>query len=218
MPIPFLSTPDREIVAETKELVDVEDIVDDIVIFKKGNCAIILESTSLNFGLLSEKEQEAVIASYAALLNSLNFPIQILIKNERKDISSYIDFLNEKKRAIKNQKLLKIMEDYINFIQESIKKKNVLSKRFFIIIPFSQYELGVSKNVLADFIPTSKKGGLPFEKDYIVKKAKISLYPKRDHLIKQAKRFGVTLKPLEGGELIKLFYEIYNPEAPNKQE
>ena len=88
MKIPFISIPDKPISAASQKHLPIADIVDDLIMYKDGGAAIILETTSLNFGLLSEKEQQAVIAAYAALLNSLSFAIQIVIRSQRKDISS----------------------------------------------------------------------------------------------------------------------------------
>ena len=212
--IPLLSIPDKAIEATTQEQIPVADIVGDIVIYKSGGAAIILESTSLNFGLLSELEQEAVIAGYAALLNSFTFPVQIVVRSERKDISSYINFLNKSQEEIENPKLLTIMKDYKNFIIEAIRKKNVLSKKFYIVVPFTPYELGVAKSVIA---VTKTKGPLPFPKNYVVNKAKMTLYPKRDHLMRQAGRLGIRFRQLKTNDLIELFYHTYNPEPPLKK-
>lgn len=217
MRIPLLSTPDVTIISTTQDLLPVADIVDDLVIYKNGGASQIMESTSLNFGLLSQREQEAVIASYAGLLNSFNFAVQIVVRSQKKDITSYMDFLNEAEGKIKNQKLRLIMEDYKAFVIEAILKKNVLSKRFYIVVPFTPYELGVTKSVAASISPASKNKPLPFPKSYVVRKAKISLYPKRDHLIRQAGRLQIQLKPLSREEIIKLFYDIFNPEPPVKE-
>jgi len=218
MQIPFLSTPDKAIVSSTQELLPIADIVDGIVLYENGGAALIMESTSLNFGLLSEKEQRAVIASYAGLLNSLNFPVQIVVRSQKKDIGSYMDFLNEAEKRIKNQKLLMLMKDYKKFIQEAIKKKNVLSKKFYIVIPFTPYELGVAKSVASTFRFTKKTVVLPYPKSYVLRKAKISLLPKRDHIIRQARRLTIHLRQLTTEELIELFYNVYNPELPVKEK
>jgi hypothetical protein len=210
MKIPFISIPDKPISAPTQKHLPIADIVDDLVMYKDGGAAIILETTSLNFGLLSEKEQQAVIAAYAALLNSLSFAIQIVVRSQRKDISSYMNYLDEASSKIQNPKLVEIMTGYKNFVAETIKKKNVLGKRFFIVLPFSSLELGVTKSALS----LAKKGPLPYPKAYAIKKAKVSLYPKRDHLIRQAGRLSIKLKQLSTSELIELFYDIYNPEIP----
>ena len=211
MKIPFLSIPDQPITAPAQKHLPIADITEDIILYKNGGAAIVLESTSLNFGLLSEKEQQAVIAAYAALLNSLSFPIQIVVRSQRKDISSYMDYLDEAYQKIKNEKLANLMNSYKRFVLETIKKKNVLGKRFFIVIPFSSLELGIGKSLAS----ATKKGPLPFPKSYIIKKAKVSLYPKRDHLIRQAGRLGIKLKQLSTTELVEIFFQIYNPEKPS---
>ncbi len=209
--IPFLSVPDKPLTATTQDFVPVADITNDIVIYKDGGASLIMESTSLNFGLLSEKEQEAVIAAYAAMINSLTFSTQIVVLTQKKDISSYLNFLDEQAKKMTQPLLSNLMQNYRNFISESVKKKNVLGKRFFVILYLSPLELGIAKSVAA----ITKGGGpLPFPKSYVIKKAKITLYPRRDHLIRQAGRLGLKFKQLTTPELINLYYSIYNPEKP----
>jgi len=167
--VPFLSIPDKPISSTAQKLVPIADIVDDVVIFVDGGCSVVLESSSLNFGLLSAKEQQAVIYAYSALLNSLNFPIQILIRSQVKDIKKYMDYLEVARGKIVNPKLNSLMVSYKSFISETIKKGNVLGKRFFIIIPFSPFELGTAKSTLA---LTKRSGPLPFSKEHVIKKSK----------------------------------------------
>ncbi len=211
MKIPYLSIPDRPLISTTQNAIPVADITNDVVIYKDGGAALIMESTSLNFGLLSEKEQQAVIAAYAAMINSLSFSMQIVVRTQRKDISSYLVFLDQEAQKIKHPLLAKLMANYKGFIQESVKKKNVLGKRFFIVLYLSPLELGVGKSIAAF---TKRSGPLPFPKSYVIKKAKIVLLPRRDHLIRQAGRLGIKLRQLKTQELIDLFYRVYNPEHP----
>jgi hypothetical protein len=206
--LPFLNLPDAALEASGQEHLPVADIGEDIVLFKDGGASLVLESTSLNFSLLSEKEQEAIIAAYSGLLNSLSFPIQVFVRTQKKDISTYLNYLAEAAKKITHPGLFRLMESYRRFILESIKKKNVLGKRFFIIIPFSPLELGVTKSALS--LLKGKKA-LPFPKSYVIKRAKIALYPKRDHLMRQVTRFGVKLRQLNSLELTELFYNVYNP-------
>ena len=208
--IPYFGTPDMPLRSTTQDHLPIADITNDIVLFKDGGASIVLESSSLNFGLLSEKEQQAVVAAFAALINSLSFSMQIVVRTQRKDISGYINYFDRESAKIVNPKLKAITEDYRHFITDSIKKKTVLGKRFFIVIPFSALELGVTKSAQSIL----KKGPLPFPKDYVMKKAKITLFPKRDHLVRQAGRLGLRLKQLNTNELIELYYQINNPEPP----
>lgn len=209
--IPIFGIPDVPLEEATQAAISVADIVDDIVLFKDGGACVVLESTSLNFGLLSEKEQEAVIAAFAALLNSFSFSVQITVRSQLKDISSYIRYLGEAQQKITNPKLAALMEDYKTFISETIKRKNVLSKKFYLVIPFSALELGVTKSVMT---LTKKKGPLPYSKEDVLKKAKTVLLPKRDHLVRQAGRLGLKLRQLTTIQLIELYYDVFNPTPP----
>lgn len=196
--------------ASTQEHLPIEDIAENLVILKDGSCSLVISVSAVNFDLLSEREQDAIIYAYGALLNSLTFPVQILIRSQRKDISSYLNLLDRQQIQKKNSPLVAdLIGSYRKFVSEVVKKNNVLDKKFYAVIIFSALELGVS-STLTSIIKQSK--GLPFPKDYIVQKAKISLMPKRDHLMRLFNRIGLRTRQLENTELTKLFYEIYNGE------
>ncbi len=209
--IPIFGIPDEPIISSTQDFVPIADITEDVVLAKNGGAAIVLESSSLNFSLLSEKEQQAVIYSYAALLNSLSFPIQIIVRSQIKDISKYMEYLEKARQKITNPKLASFMDNYKNFVRETIKKRNVLGKTFYIVIPFSPYEMGVAKSAS---LVAKKQATLPFTKDFVLKKAKIALYPKKDHIIRQGRRLGLVIRQLSTSQLIELFYNIFNAEPP----
>ncbi|MBI4999468.1 hypothetical protein HZB97_01710 [Candidatus Gottesmanbacteria bacterium] len=170
---------------------------------------MIIETSATNFGLLSEKEQEALIFAYAGLLNSLTFPLQIVIRSKRKDISSYLKLLDEAKDKQDKEELKQRITRYKEFIIKIIGENNVLDKKFYLVIPFSSLELGI-KSAAGGL--TGKKG-LPFPKNYIFEGAKTALFPKRDHLLRQLTRLGLKGKPLNSQQLIELFHNIYNPEV-----
>lgn len=208
--IPYIGTPDKPLTTTTLDHIPISDIVGDIVLYKDGGAAVVMEASSLNFSLLSEKEQQAVVAAYSALINSLSFSIQIVVRTQRKDISGYLKYFDEKSSQITNPKLAAITADYKKFITESIKKKTVLGKRFYIVIPFSPLELGVTKSAQSIL----KKGPLPFPKEYVMKKAKITLYPKRDHIVRQTGRLGLKLRQLSTSDLIDLYWSVNNQKPP----
>ena len=196
--------------ASTQQHLDIEDIRDDIVILKDGSCCLILQTTAVNFSLLSESEQDATIYSYAGLLNSLTFPVQIVIHSQKKNIRSYLNLLVAQEQKMKNQLLKSQLGKYRQFIQKTVKENEVLDKKFYLVIPFSSLEMGITSTLASTM---KKKSGLPFDKDFIIQKAKTSLVPKRDHLVGQLARLGLTTKQLTTPELIKLFFQYYNPES-----
>lgn len=201
--------------SSTQRHVIVSDIAEDIVLTKDGGAALVLKSTALNFSLLSENEQEAVTLSYAGLINSLSFPIQILVRSQKKDITKYLSYLEEQKNLQTNEKLKGLMGTYSRFITQIVKKRNVLEKEFYVIIPFSPFELGITQAGLIDTLPIpgiKKRVGrkIPFSKDYVIKKAKTTLYPRRDHLMRQSGRLGIRMEQLTTEGLATLFFKIYN--------
>lgn len=199
----------KTIRARTYEHLDIEDITRNVVILKDGSGCLIMQASTINFSLLSEGEQEAIIYAYAAILNSLTYPIQILIQSERKDISDYLHLVKEEESKQMDKILKEHIRRYRRFVEETVQKNNVLDKKFYIVIPFTTLELGAPK-ALAHSIAGSKK--LPFPKDYIVEQALNHLNPKRDHLIRQFSRLGIRLRQLTTPELIELFYRAYHPD------
>jgi len=196
--------------ASTQEHLDIEDIRDNLVLLKDGSCCLILETSAVNFSLLSETEQDATIYAYAGLLNSLTFPVQIYIKSQKKDINSYLLLLSRQKQKTGNALLKAQLEKYYDFVKKTVSENEVLDKKFYLIIPFSSLELGIGSALSSAF---KKRSGLPLPEDYILQKAKINLIPKRDHLISQLTRIGLKARQLPTPELIKLFYSSYNPDS-----
>jgi len=127
----------------TQEHLSLEDVRDGIAILKDGSCAVVLRLSSVNFDLLSEREQAALIYAYGGILNSLTFPIQIMIKSNIKDVSEYVKSLLEKEREQTNELLQEKIRSYRNFVEEVVKKNNVLTKSFYVVVPFSSLELGI---------------------------------------------------------------------------
>lgn len=183
--------------ASTQDHLSIEDIKNDIAILKDGGMALVLETNAVNFGLLSENEQLAIISAFASLINSLSFPIQILIRSKRLDVTNYLQFLETAQKSQTNPLLSRMMNSYRSFIEKTVRENNVLDKQFFIIINVSALELGITKNVEGHF-----------DKGITI------LLPRRDHIIRQLWRTGLRATQLNNEQLTRLFYDIYNP--PNK--
>lgn len=182
----------------TQEHLNIKAIQDDLVFLKNGDSVLILQTTAVNFGLLSEKEQIAIIAAFAGLLNSLSFAIQILIRSKRLNISSYLELLDRARSSQKNPLLSSMMLRYRNFIARTIRENEVLDKQFYLIASVSSFEIGVLSNPLEN-----------------IKKVKNILLPRRDHLIRQLAGIGLTARQLPTKDLIKLFFDIYNGSSIN---
>ena len=208
----------------TQEHLPIEDVMDDIVILKDGSCAMVIQLSSVNFDLLSEREQSALVFAYGGILNSLTFPIQIVIHSKTKDISAYIKRLSLMEQKQTNAKIKERIVSYRKFVEETVRRNDVLSKFFYVVVPFSVLEMGIksAKSQILGSLPLPGKRKseqkLPFSKDYILEKAKASLEPKRDHLIRLFSRLGLEAKVLESKKLIELFYRMYNEEVATGQK
>lgn len=193
----------------TQEHLDILDIKDNVVMLKDGGVSVVLQISAVNFDLLSEDEQEAIIYAYAGLLNSLTFPIQIVVRSQRKDISNYLDLLKTQEDKSVSLKRKTQIKEYRQFVSQIVKEGNVLDKKFYCVVPFSRIELGLQAS---NPLSLKKNTALPYDKSYILNKALTTLHPKRDHLIRQFSRIGLYARQLNTQELTQLFYNAHNPD------
>lgn len=184
----------------TQQHLSIRDIADDILLLKDGGGALVLQVSAVNFGLLSEREQMAIIYSFAQMLNSLSFSIQIVIHSERLNILSYLKLLDIAQKAQTNPLLSEMIIGYKQFIQSTIKENEVLDKKFYLIIPLFSLELG-----------------LVASHESLEQKIKTVLLPRRDQIIRQLARVGLFATQLTNKELIEVFYNIYNGQISQKE-
>ena len=196
----------QKIHATTQKFTEIVDFADDIVILEGGNACMIIEITASNFALLSKREQDSRIFSYAGMLNSLSFPIQVLIRNRRMDISSYITELEKQINSTKNQQLAAYIEYYSAFVKEMVTVNVVLNKSFYIIVPFSSLEMGVTG-------ATQTQQKKLSQKETFIESARKILQNKAVALLGQLQKFATSARILEKEDLIKLYYEIYNEDT-----
>lgn len=177
----------------TQQHLLISDIKNNMLLLKNGGGALVLQVSAVNFGLLSEREQIAIIVSFAQMLNSLSFSIQIVIYSERLNISSYLSLLDKAQHAQINPLLSSMIGNYKQFIQTTIKENDVLDKKFYVVVPLFPLELGLTAT-----------------KEHLEQKVKTVLLPRRDQVIRQLGRVGLKATQLTQHKLIELFYNIYN--------
>ncbi len=196
-------TKTARIKASTQRFTEIIDIIDNIVLLEGGSACLVIEVTASNFALLSKKEQDAKVFSYASLLNSLSFPIQIIVRNQRVDITSYLKTLEELETQTKNEMLSNHIKLYREFVHQMIKINVVLNKEFYIVITYSTLEEGA-----AGVKQTVTKGSTATEA--FAQSAMQSLSSKSESLLAQLRRLALSARILEKDELVKLYYNIFN--------
>ena len=195
----------------TQEHLAIRDIIDDLIVTKSNSVALVIQTSSVNFDLLSDQEQTGKILAFSGLLNSLSFPLQVIVKTNRIDIGKYIDYLHSETQRAMSPGLKKQLNIYTTFVKNLTIYHEVLDKKFYLVI--AQHSIGDISNPVK--IAKADEQASLQNKRKLVEKAKTKLYFKRDHLIKQLSRMGLTGFQLSTEQLIDLFYDIYNPKKEN---
>src|SRR3989338_7914124 len=122
--------------ASTKRFLDIAEIKEDVVVLKDGTMRAVLLCSSINFALKSDDEQQAIIQAYMQFLNALEYPIQIVMQSRRLNIDPYLETLIKSEKEQKNDLLRVQIIEYRNFISEMVKLGDIMSKRFYLVVPF----------------------------------------------------------------------------------
>ncbi|MEK7559028.1 MAG: hypothetical protein AAB521_01875 [Patescibacteria group bacterium] len=186
----------------TQKFIEIDHIEEDIALLSGKHACLIIEVNATNFALLSKEEQDTKIFSYASLLNSLSFPIQIFIRSKKLDISAYLKLLEAQASQSQNHLLSSQIRLYRDFIKELVKVNTVLDKKFYIVLSHSSLERGVHN------AKATEKKNIPA--DSFASTAKTTLHSKAESVLSQLARLNLRAKTLQKEELIKLYYEIYN--------
>lgn len=199
----------------TQQYLDIGEIRESIIILKEGELRLLLLANSINFALKSEQEQQALIGQYQSFLNSLDFPIQIVMQSRKLDLTNYLKKLEERSEKEKNE-LIKIQTiDYVAFIKRLINIANIMDKKFYIVVPLNP--VNVEKRGLFDklFHPTSRLTVKISDTEF--KSYREELLQRANVIISGLGSLGVKIAPLNTQQIIELFYGIYNPEEASKE-
>jgi hypothetical protein len=201
----------------TQEFVPIKEVRDGIVILKDGGMRAILLCSSVNFALKSEDEKNAILLQFQDFLNSLDFSIEILIQSRKLDIRPYIALLEDREKAQVNN-LMKIqVREYIDFIKSFTESANIMTKHFFIVVPYSPAMIGQASaaSILSSLgigakKTNNKKGDAGFDESRSQLEERLSVV--EQGLI----RTGIRVARLGTEETIELFYKAFNPGETEK--
>ncbi len=177
----------------SRRQIRIKEVKDNILILPNNQYRLVLETSSINFELKSEEEQDVIIDSFQNFLNSLPSSLQILIRVREMDIDSYTQQIQikgtEEKEAIYREQI----DTYCTFIKQMVRGNKILSRRFYVIVPFNN----TGKN---DFTTIKEH-----------------LYLERDIVSKGIEKLGMKARQLTSLELLDLFYSFYNPDQIKTQ-
>ncbi len=200
--------------ASTQKYLDVAEVKKDIIVLKNGSFRSILAISAINFDLKSSEEQEAIIAQYQNFLNSLSFPVQIIVSSRKLDMDNYIDFLNYKEKEQDNELLRLQISEYKKFIDQLVSSSNIMDKSFYVVVPFSPIE-GKKKSFLSNIFSLVNPEKNILENRDNFETYREQLFQRVDHIIASLAGMGLRIVPLKTDELIELLFNSYNPEIFN---
>lgn len=194
----------------TQDFVPIKEVRDGVMVLKDGGLRVILIASSLNLALKSEDEQKATISQFQNFLNSLDFSTQIYVSSRRLDIRPYIALLEERLKA-QMEDLLKIqIREYIEFVKNFTERSSIMTKNFFIVVPYAQPVLGGKKGF--SILP-AKKGSEERKLDDIeaFEEARSQLEQRASVVEQGLSGMGIRVIQLGTEEVVELFYKIFNP-------
>lgn len=202
-------------------------VKENVVMMKDDSSRLVLKCSSINFLLKSQEEQDSIIISFQRFLNSLSFPIQILVRSKKLDIDSYLQNLNNKALKQKNPLLQNQTYEYIEYLKKLIEVAQIMKKEFYIIVPFDKVE-NTSVRDISMLGPIKKFWSGVFGNSVDTSKIKSQLRnftESKKWLVSRANSIKTWLEnlwvkavELEKWELVDFLIDYYNPRLDNFTE
>ncbi|RJQ30121.1 hypothetical protein C4565_00950 [Candidatus Parcubacteria bacterium] len=205
-----------EVNTPTQKFVEISEIKDGIVYLKDGGIRRILIVSGINFDLKSDAEQNLILGSFQNFLNTIDYPTQLFIHSRKVNVDSYLDKMRERREQEENE-LLKIqIDEYINFIKTLVDQNAIISKTFFVVIPYEGIVNTPSFGVLSSLFGSQKS------RDAEAQATLQSKLEQLEHRVIEVKegleQIGLHVSELNDEELTELFYNLYNPQLIEKKD
>lgn len=202
-----------------QRFLDVSEIRDGVVVLKDGTLRSVLLVSSVNFALKSLDEQNAIVQAYMQFLNSLDFPIQVVIQSRKMNVDQYIRQLSENEKTLQNELLKRQIRDYRDFVKQLVQLGDIMQKRFFIVVPYNpsatagQQQKSFLQRVASLLSPTS----LIQLSEERFQKQRFDLSLRVNQVMSGLGSMSLSAVQLDTQGLIELYYTVYNPELYDTQ-
>lgn len=201
----------------TQDFVPIQEIRDGVIILKNGGMRSIILASSLNFALKSQDEQGSILMQFQNFLNSLDFSIQIFIQSKKLDIRPYLALLEDRLKEQATE-LMKIqVREYIEFVRTFVENTNIMSKSFFVVIPYDPAVAAISNNPITRMLPGKNRGKSQTETADNQFAEYRSQLEQRVAVVEQGLvRCGIRAAELGTEEVVELYYKLFNPGETEK--
>ncbi len=201
----------------TVRFLDIAEIRDDVVVLKDGTLRVVLLVSSINFALKSEDEQEAIISAYVSFLNALDHSLEIVIQSRKLNIEKYRLELREREKTQTNELLKAQIVDYQSFIKDLVELGEIMSKRFYVVVPFDPFT-AKKKGFFTRFREILSPGVAIKLKEKQFQDRKAELMIRVNNIVSGLTSMSLTAAQLDTQTLIELYYSIYNPQTAETQK
>lgn len=205
------------ITVSTQQFLDIAEIKDNTVVMRDGTVRAVLLVSSINFALKSEEEQDAIVGSYVGFLNNISFPVQIVIQSRRLNIDNYLSELKKKEKEQTNELLKMQTTEYINYIQELVQMGDIMSKSFYLVIPYNPLS-DKHKSFFASIQEVFKPASVVRMKGKRFERFKSELQRRTESIQSGLQSAGLKTVQLDTQGLIELYYTTYNPDTAENQK
>lgn len=204
----------------TQDSLLIAEIRDGIVVMRDGSLRAVIMASAINFDLMSPQERDGVEYAYQSFLNSLHFPIQIVIKSQKIDLDGYIQKLSRLRQEQTNDLLGMLMEDYIANIRSLVEEVNIMDKQFYVVVPYFPPAMSKvkGKNIFSAVGGAFKPSGVVAIGEGDFQTFKQELANQVNLVSGGLNQIGVRSIPLNTQELIDLYYASYNPDVAQNQK
>ncbi|MBV9159747.1 MAG: hypothetical protein JO019_04090 [Candidatus Kaiserbacteria bacterium] len=199
----------------TQEFVPVAEVRDGIIVMKDTSLRAVLLASSLNFALKSEDEQTAFIVQFQNFLNSLDFSVQIFVQSRMLDIRPYVATLEAAYKEQLDDLMRVQIREYIEFIRSFTEAANIMTKNFFVVVPYTPPALTKTGGALS-LLSLGKGSGSADEANKTFEE-QVTQLEQRIAIVQQGLvRTGVRTVQLGTEEAIELLYKMFNPGEEGK--
>jgi len=197
----------------TQAFLEVKDIKEGILLLKDNTIRGILMVSSINFALKSEEEQTAIIYAFQNFLNSLDFFCQIVIQSRNINITPYLVSLKDLEERQTSTLMREQTSSYREFIKNMVVGDTVMTKSFYVVVPYNLMEIFGAKGIAKQFDIFKKKSDTQDQmKDDDFQRCKTQLWQRMEYVSMGLRRCGLEAVPLTTPELIELFWSIHHPD------
>lgn len=194
----------------TQKFVPIKEVRDGIMILRDNSLRSIVMASSINFALKSQDEQIAILAQFQNFLNTLDFSLQIYIQSRKLDIRPYLELLASREEAQSNDLMRVQLREYIDFIRSFTKDVNIMTKSFFLVIPYTPVKVDIKRGLTSLLKRKDKKSSA--EADLSRFEEYRTQLEQRIAIVEQGlSRVGIRTITLGTDEVVDLFYHLFNP-------